>query len=170
MYAFVRSNVRRRGATLVEAVIAVGVLAVAIPLVFASLAESGNSGLSSEAETRSTWIVPVCMDEVRASREGRSLYFPATTVGEAFPPAGEVWALGFSPEGSPVGKLSQALYQKGAKEVDGGSIRYIALMSAITSAAGPGSTSMKQLRITIEYPASAPLEKRKKIDFHTRIP
>lgn len=164
------SKTRQRGATLVEAVIAVGVLSVSIPLVFASLAESGNSGLSSEAETRSSWMIPVCMDEIRASRDGRPEYFSPTSVGETFPPVGEVWALGFSPEGAPVGKLSQSLYDKGAKEVDGKNIRYIALMSAEAPGATPGDTEMQKVRISIEYPAAAPLEKRNKIDFHTRIP
>ncbi len=81
-----------RGATMVEAVIAVGVLAVAIPMVFGAIAKSGESGIASQAETRSTWIVPACMREIRASREGRSTYFAATAAGQAFPPAGEVWA------------------------------------------------------------------------------
>jgi Tfp pilus assembly protein PilV len=70
-----------RGATLIEAVIAIGVLAVAIPLVYGALAEGGKSGLSSQAETRSTWMIPACIDEIHASRQGRSLYFSATAIG-----------------------------------------------------------------------------------------
>ncbi|NQX02416.1 hypothetical protein HQ447_17295, partial [bacterium] len=115
-----------RGSSLIETVIAMGVLAVAIPLVFGALAESGKSGLSSEAETRSTWIVPACMEEILASREGKPQFFTPTAVGEAFPPASQVWALAFSPEGKPLGKLSKAVYDKGSKELNGQPVRYIA--------------------------------------------
>ncbi len=103
----------QRGASLIEAVIAIGVLAVAIPLVFGALAEAGKSGLASQAESRSTWIIPACMDEIRASRAGCPRYFTPTTAGQTFPPAGEVWALAFSPDGKPIGKIPQALYDKG---------------------------------------------------------
>ncbi|MCU0749942.1 MAG: hypothetical protein MUF13_10405 [Akkermansiaceae bacterium] len=102
------TKARRSGATLVEAVIAVGVLAVAIPLVFGTIAESGKSGVSAQAETRSTWMIPVCMQEIQDSRDGKPRYFTATTIGQAFPPAGQVWALAFNQEGRPVGKISSA--------------------------------------------------------------
>jgi hypothetical protein len=153
------------GATLVEAVIAVGVLAVAVPLVFGAIAEAGKSGFSSEAETRSTWTVHACMEEIRASREGRPLFFEATTPGQAIPPIGEVWSLAFSAAGKPVGRLTTALHQQGAKELGGIPIRYIAVISA-----QPGAGNLMQTRISIEYPASAPEKKRSKLDFYTRIP
>jgi hypothetical protein len=159
-----------RGVTLVEAVIAVGVLAVAVPLVFGALAEAGKSGFSSQAETRSTWMVPACMDEIQASRDGRPQYFTATITGQAFPPAGDVWALGFSAEGKPVGKLSKALHDKGTKELDGKPILYIAVMSAGNATLTSGGQTMLRARISIEYPAAAPVAKRSKLDFHTRIP
>ncbi len=155
----------QRGATLVEAVIAVGVLAVAVPLVFGAIAEAGKSGFSSAAETRSTWIVPACMEEIRASREGRPLFFNATTPGQPIPPAGEVWSLGFSADGKPVGRLPTAMHEQGAKELNGVPIRYIAVISA-----QPAATALLKTRISIEYPASVPEEKRSKLDFHTCIP
>lgn len=161
---------RRRGATLIEAVIAIGVLAVAIPLVFGALVEGGRSGASSQAETRSTWMIPACMDEIRASRDGKPQFFTPTTIGQTFPPGGDVWALGFSADGKPVGKLSKALYDKGAKEVDGKPIRYIAAMSSTPAAVKPGTTPMLKVHITLEYPAAVKAAKRNKFDFHTRIP
>ena len=158
------------GATLIEAVIAVGVLAVAIPLVFGAIAESGKSGLAAAAETRSTWMVPACMAEIQASRDGQPQYFTATTTGQVFPPDGDAWALAFSGEGRPVGKLSKAAYEKGENEIDGKAIRYIALLSAATTATKPGATPMLRVRISMEYPASAPAEKRQRLHFYTRIP
>ena len=159
-----------RGASLVEAVIAMGVLAVAIPLVFGALAESGKSGLSSEAETRSTWIIPACMEEIQASRAGKPQYFTATTVGQIFPPAGEVWVLGFSEEGKPVGKVDKAVYDKGAKEIGGKSVRYLVSLSAATITPLTGATPMLSLRMSLEYPATAPVAKRQKLEFYARLP
>ena len=160
---------RNRGSSLIEAVIAMGVLAVAIPLVFGAIAESGQSGMSAEAETRSSWIIPACMDEIQASREGKPLYFTATTSGQAFPESGSIWALGFSSDGKPVGKIEKAVYDKGAKEISGKPIRYIATLSAVAQV--PATTPpMMRVLITLEYPSTAPAAKRQKLDFYTRIP
>jgi Tfp pilus assembly protein PilV len=159
-----------RGSSLIETVIAMGVLAVAIPLVFGTLAESGRSGMSSAAETRSTWMVPVCMEEIRASREGRPRYFTPTAAAEVFPTNGDVWALAFSDDGKPVGKISKAAYDKGTKELDGQAVGYIASLSAAADLAEIKGVPMLRARISLEYPSASPAEKRRKLDFHTRIP
>jgi type II secretory pathway pseudopilin PulG len=159
-----------RGSSLIETVIAMGVLAVAIPLVFGALAESGKSNVSSEAETRSTWIVPTCMEEILASREGKPQFFTATTVGQVFPPAGDVWALAFSAEGKPIGKIAKGVYDKGTKELNGQTVRYIATLSSATTPTPSGATPMLRARITLEYPSALPVAKREKLEFYTRIP
>lgn len=161
---------RARGSSLIETVIAMGVLAVAIPLVFGALAESGKSGMSAEAETRSTWMIPACMEEIQASREGRPQFFTSTTIGETFPPAGDVWALAFSAEGKPVGKISKAVYDKGTKEVDNKPVRYMVLISAATITPPTGVTPMLRTRLSLEYPSAAPAAKRQKLEFYTHIP
>lgn len=166
----ITNNPCRRGAVLLEVMIAIGVLAMAIPLVFGALAESGKSGMASQAETRSTWMIPFCMEEIHASREGRSQYFSATTTGQTFPATGDIWALAFSPDGSPIGKLSKATYDRGTGTLDGKPVRYIASMSSSTMAAKPGTTPMLQVHISMEYPATALATKRSKLDFHTLIP
>lgn len=160
----------RRGVTLIEAVIAVGILAVAVPLVLGTIAEAGKSTMASEAETRSTWMIEACMGEISASRDGRSPYFPATATGQSFPPAGDVWALAFSQDGKLIGKLPKSIYDKGGKELDGKPIRYIVELDASTPASTPGGTAMLKTRISIQYPAAAPVAKRAKLDFHTLIP
>ena len=158
------------GATLVEAIIAVSVLAVAVPLVFGALAEAGKTGFSAQAETRSTWIIPACIEEIQASRAGKPRYFSATAIGQPFPPAGDVWAIAFAPDGRPLGKLTKSLYDRGTKELDGQAVRFIAVLSATNQTQVPGSTPMLKARVSIEYPASAPAKSRGKLDFHTRIP
>ncbi len=167
----------RNGSSLIETVIAMGVLAVAIPLVFGTLAESGKSTMSSVLETRSAWIVPVCMDEIRASRDGRPQFFTATTAGQAFPPVGDIWALVFSPEGKALGKITKSVYDSGTKDFNGQAVRYIATLSAtaivLTKAeidAKPGAPAMMRAAISLEYPVGAPAAKRQKIGFYSRLP
>ncbi|MES2657343.1 MAG: hypothetical protein V4689_01935 [Verrucomicrobiota bacterium] len=169
MKLFLTSTSRSRGSSLIETVIAMGVLAVVIPLVFGAIAESGKSGVSAEAETRSTWIVPACMDEIEASRNGKPRFFTATATGQVFPEAGGVWALAFSPEGEPVGKMDKTLYDKGAREIDGKPIRFIASISS-AEIVPPVTPKMLRVRISLEYPSTSPAEKRQKLDFYTRIP
>lgn len=158
----------KSGASLMETVIAMGVLALAIPLVFAAVAAAGNSGRSAEAETRAAWIVPACLREIDASRAGLSSYFPTTETGETFPPAGKVWALGFSADGALAGTLEKEDYNHGTAQIAAGPIRYIASLSAEpTLTAGQ---AMLRVRVSVEYPAIAPAGKRRSLDFLTRIP
>lgn len=161
---------QKRGVSLIEAIIAVGVLAVAIPLVFGAIAESGKTNVSSEAETRSIWIIPACMEEIQASRDGHSQYFPTTRAGDEFPTAGDVWALGFSAEGKPIGKISKSEYDKGTRQVNGEPVRFLASLSSETITGAGVTPVMLRARITLEYPCASPGEKRQKLDFYTRIP
>ncbi len=158
------------GSVLMESIIAVAVMAVAIPMVFGALAESGKSGLAARAETRSAWIVSACMDEIHASRAGNPQYFAPTVIGQAFPPLGEVWALAFSVDGKAIGKLSKDLYDSGSRELDGKRIAYIAAMSAMPATIQAETSRMLRVDIALEYPAASNSMRRAKIEFHTRNP
>ena len=164
------THASRPGATLVEAVIAIGVLAVAIPVVFGALAESGKSGVSSQSETRGTWITAVCMEEIRDSREGRPRYFEPTVRGQGFPPAGGIWVLAFSKEGKPIGRISQSQYDGGCKLLNGESVHTIASLSSGPAEVRAGTTAMLEVRVSLEYPAAVKAARRQKLDFHTRVP
>lgn len=156
-----------RGSFLIESVIAMGVLAIAIPLVFGALAESAKSGMAAGAETRGGWMVTACLEEIQASRDGRSSWFPPSRQGEIFPPAGEVWALAFSPEGKVIGGMEKAAYESGTRQLHGRTVRYIA---SIRSGPATAVSPMLAARIDVEYPAAAPLARREKLHFHTRVP
>jgi len=159
-----------RGATLIESVIAIGVLAVAVPLVFGAMAEGGKSAAAAQAETRSTWIIPACLEEIQASRDGKPRFFTTTSPGEIIPPAGDVWALGFSQDGKVIGRLSKSSYDAGTRTLDGKPVRFIASMVSTQAKVREGSTPMLDLHVTLEYPAAAKAAKRGKLDFLTRIP
>ena len=156
-----------KGTTLVESSIAMGILAVAVPLVFGSMAEAGKSGSSAEAETRCAWAIPACLQEIENSRAGKPQYFSATETGESFPPDDEIWALAFSSEGSVIGKISVAEYKSGVRSACGRMVSHIA---NIRASKFDENDRMLGLRITLEYPAAAPAGKRRTLDFHSRIP
>lgn len=160
----------RRGASLIESVIAVGVLAVAIPLVFGVFAESAKSGMTAAAETRSPWMIAACMEEIQASRDGHPQFFTPTASHQAFPPEGDVWALAFSPTGLLIGKLTPVDYQRGTGRINGQPVRYIACLTATEADTTGGKIPALRTHIAVEYPASAPAGKRHKIDFYTHIP
>jgi type II secretory pathway pseudopilin PulG len=161
---------KNQGSTLIETVLAMGVLAVAIPLVFGVIAESSKGSSSAEAETLSNWIVPQCMDQIQASRDGKSAYFPTTLAQEAFSLDHEIWALGFSAEGKIINKITGRDYEKGIIKLDEQSIRYIASLSSTSIEEDTAAVPMLRTIITLEYPAAAPAHKREKLIFHTLIP
>jgi len=158
------------GATLIEAIIAMGVLAVAVPLVLGTIAEGGKSGMAAEAETRSAWMVSACMAEINASRVGESKVLPSTITGQPFPPSGDEWALAFSPEGELIDKLPKSLHDRGVKQLDGSPVRFIAVLKATPQTSPSGGVPMLRTSISIQYPAAAPANKRRKLDYHTLIP
>jgi hypothetical protein len=131
------------------------------------MAEAGKSGASAEAETRSAWIIPSCLQEIENSRAGKPQHFTATETGQTFPPENEIWALAFSSEGSTVNKITIVQYDSGIKNLDGKSISHLAKISATKP---EENDDMLDLRISLEYPATAPAGKRRTLDFHSRIP
>lgn len=159
----------RRGSTLVDVVIAIGVLAVAIPWVFETLAAAGKCALVAQAESRSSWMIRVCMDEMRASRAACPQYFSSTSIGEIFPPGGEVWALAFAADGKVLGKISRDHYDHGIREADGRSVRYIGRIESMVDPEDHGVPLMLRAHISVEFPAALPVGKRRAIDFYTRI-
>jgi Tfp pilus assembly protein PilV len=162
---------KKRGSSLVEAIIAVGVLAVAVPLVFATMAESGESGLAAQAETRSSWMVPACMEELQLAMKGRSAFLEEMTPSLEFPVTGGLVALAFTSEGAIAGKVSQNAYERGLRDVDGIPAKYIVSMTGeLPDADADDSPQCLSVTLTIEYPAAAPAAKRQKLEFHTRMP
>ena len=158
------------GSSLIEVLLAMGVLAVALPLVFAVLARSGQSAASAQAETRCVWIIPTCLDEIAAARDGTARFLPKLARGEPFPAAGEVLALAFAADGRPLGCVARDAYLSGLSRLADDPIRYLVSMRAEPAVAQPKSQAMLGLHLTLEFPAAAPLKQRHLLKFHTRIP
>ncbi len=158
------------GSSLIESIVAVSVLAVAIPLVFAALAGTGESGLSAHAETRSSWIVQTCLNEIHASRDGKAMFLGTSRPGQPFPSGGGAAALAFSSDGRLIGDISRDAYERGVREINGETVRFIASLRGYHPAEEQAGIPMLNVSITQEYPAVAPAAKRQKIHFHTRVP
>lgn len=164
------SNHRRaRGASLVEAAVSMGVLAVAIPLVFGAIYEAGRSGGDAELDNRSASILPACMTAVERARDGVPGMFEASPAGSAFPADGETWALAFTEDGSLVGRVTKAQYENGLQVLEGETVRYLAALAAVPQEEPSQPDSPLRLTITIEHPASLPANRRGCSEFHSTI-
>jgi hypothetical protein len=159
-----------KGSSLVEVVVAVGVLAVAVPLVFAVLARSGESGAASQAETRCSWIIPMALEELCQSRAGTSKHLPATAAGEPFPAPGEVMVLGFAADGRLLGTVEKDVYEAGVRPLGQEPVRFIARLEGGSLSARSGDLPLVQVRVVMEHPAASPAARRQKLEFHTRLP
>lgn len=160
---------QRVGFSLIETAIALAVLVASVPMVFLAMGEAGKSAMASEAESRGCRIVPLCLEEMRASREGRSRWFSSSSTGESIAADGEFRALAFSSDGKVVGVVSEEMHQTGASRLDNKPIRYIATMTSALRESN-SHPAMRNVCITLEYPATGPVARRGKLEFHTLIP
>jgi hypothetical protein len=157
------------GSTMVEAVMAIGVLAVALPMMLSVLISSGDSAHATAAEICSLWIVPACMQEVRSSRDGGGEYIQATQRGSVFPPNGQPVMFGFADDGTLIGELDAAAYDAGVHELNGVNVRYVARLTGEVIDRAVDEQLLVNIDIQCEYPAIQPAKYRRKIPFHACI-
>jgi type II secretory pathway pseudopilin PulG len=154
----------QKGSTLIESILAMSVLAVAIPLVFGSFAASDQSKLTSEVETVSAWIVPAAIQELHAVREDRSELFKLDKLEEPFPPVGKVWVIAFNSDGKLIGRMSEDLYVHGTQTLEGQSVYYlVSIKQKMTN-------DIPRLQLWVEYPAAASSASRKHLEFYSAMP
>ena len=165
-----QSHQPARGFSLIESIVSVGVLALAIPLVLGALVESGDSGTAAAAETRASWIVPACLNELQAAADGKSLLIPATPLGEGFPTDGRIYGIAFTAGGQALGPIDESAYASGLKKINGQDVRYLSRIEGEVLPAKPGSAPMRSVLVTLEYPAAAPAGKRARLEFYTKTP
>jgi hypothetical protein len=146
----------------VEAVVALGVLAVAVPLGMAALAGAVASDGVARADAVAPGIVATCLEELRAAKLGGGRWLPAVETGESL--AGKSWRLGFSSAGEAVGYVEPETDQAGCRD---GRMAYLAKMEWIGADEGAG---VSKIRVTVGFPAVARAEVRKKVEFVTRLP
>jgi len=158
------------GSSLIEVVLAMSVLAVALPLVFAVLARCAQSCACAQAETRCAAIIPACLNEIEAAHQGTARFLPPLARGQPVPAPGATLALAFAEDGHALGCVAPAAYRTGISRLADEPVRYLASLHSEPEPALPNMPPMLNLRVSLEYPSAAPLAKRQRLDFHTRIP
>jgi type II secretory pathway pseudopilin PulG len=157
------------GISLVECVISMGVLAVIAPISLATMSQAGLGSRSARAETRAPAIVESCMSEVRAAQAGKKTLLTGIHTGTPFPSGGGILCLGFDSTGKLLGTVDESTYSQGARDkIDGKDVVYLATVNG--EEVREGETTMLDVKVTVESPASSPSNKRSQIDFLTRTP
>ena len=156
------------GSSLIEVLIAMGVLALVLPLVFAVLARAAMSCAAAQAETRCASILPACMNEIEAAQHGTARFLPPLNRGVPFPAAGAT--LAFARDGRLLGGVAADACLGGVRSLASEPVRYLATFHTGAAPTRPNMPAMLSLRISLEYPAAAPLARRRHLDFHTSIP
>jgi len=160
------------GMTLMEVVIALGVVAFVIPIVLTATGSANISRLSAEADTRSAWlarevqreIISAWADPAPASAFGSALAFPVfatSTAPEilAYDSEGNFLAKGTAADLTSPSKIPNATY---LVAVHGDSHRPPNL------AAGPDTLSLLTIRVL--HPAKAPAAKRSDLRYQIISP
>lgn len=165
MKAPLSRQARRRGVSLVETLVSVGVLAVAAPLAIAALVRGGEGAAAARLESRAPTIVERCLVEIAAAREARSELLPPLAPGQPFG-LDEPLCLAFRHDGALLGRVDPADYESGLT----GDARVLVRLQGETTAERPGLPALLRIGLHLEHPAAAPRDKRRASHFHTRLP
>lgn len=168
-YHFVSS-----GMTLMETVIAIGVVAFTVPLILGGTGASLESRRNAEADTHAAWLAKDIQKQIAAtwSSPSRPTYLP-TSLHFSFPE--------FASASNPI----VLLYDHSTKFIASGSSTDLVsgaktrkahfLVTAYSTPQSPAnlntsSTQLARLHLQIQYPARAPLPKRQRLPFSVVIP
>lgn len=144
-----------RGMTLMEVVIAIGVVAFAIPLILAATGSSNSSRRNAEADTRSAWLVREVQRQIlakwatppRESDIAATLAFPAFSTSAAplvlaYDADGKFLAEGTAADLTAASKIPKAVY-------------LIAVHGETHTPPGSSAGSLSLLHIRVLHPAKA---------------
>ena len=159
----------KRGASLVEIMVSIGVLAVVTPLALAAMLQAGEGGSSSRAETRAPLIVENCLSELDMARKGLSTNLPAMQAGKEFG-KDQVLCLAFGGDGKLLGRVEGSGYDTGIPEVKGEDAAFLARLSAVEDKSRSDFPLMLTVKVSIERPAIASSKNRRVMDFYTKLP
>lgn len=151
--------------TLMETVIAISIIAVTVPLIFAALGASSQSRRYSGDETRAAWIAEQISDDVARAWRGEGMYLEGTLAYPDFGQGGDAVVLGFDEEGVFSRTLAAGAWESG---VQGGNEVYLVKVVGQGYAPPdlPGET-LSKVSVEVSAPAVAPLSERKNLGFHT---
>lgn len=161
----------RRGLTLMEAVVAIGVVAVAVPLILGATSVSSKTRIAAEAETRASWMAQEGFRQLTAAWQ--NLKSPAFPTKPSFPTFGSVTApviLLYNAEGSLLGQGTASDYEQGSRNPQA---VYLVSVYGIGQKANnlqTGEENLSRVTISVENSARAPKAKRSSSSFTLLIP
>ena len=161
---------QKRGMTLSEVVIALGVVAFVVPLILAATGSANSSRLSAEADTRSAWLAREVQREIisawtvpaptPASAFGAALTFPVFATATApeilaYDSDGKFLAKGSAADLSAPSKIPNAIYLVAVH----GEVHVPPNLAA-------GTNTLSFLTIRVLHPAKAAAAKRSDLRYH----
>jgi type II secretory pathway pseudopilin PulG len=169
--SFRRLSRRHRGLTLMEAVVALGVIAVAVPLILGATSVSARTRTNAETDTRSAWLARTVQKELTDS--WRDLPTPMFPTKPPFPTVGTVTApevLLFDRDSNYLGRGSSSDYTDGTRND-----KAVYLVSLYATGQAPANlntsdNSLSRVQITVAHYARAPLGKRNTFSYIILIP
>lgn len=159
----------RPGASLVEIMVSIGVLAVVAPLALAAMLQAGEGGSTSRAETRAPLIVENCMQELDMARKGFSEHLPPLKPGVEFG-SSEVLCLAFAVDGKLLGRVEGSGYEGGIDRLGNQDAAFLVRLSGAEDKSRSNFPTMLTVKVAIERPAIAPADRRKAMTFYTKLP
>ena len=157
--------------TLMEAVIALGIIAFAVPLVLSATAVSTRTRINAETDTRSAWLARTVQRELTDS--WRALPSAMFTPAPAFPTFASATApevLLFDAEGRFLTRGNSNDYTNGSR--NGNAVYLVSVHSQRHSPANITTTEnlLARVQITVAHNAKAPLAKRVPCSYTVLIP
>lgn len=159
---------QKRGMTLSEVVIALGVVAFVVPLILAATGSANSSRLSAEADTRSAWLAREVQQEIiyawsvpaPVSSFGAALTFPVFATATApeilaYDSDGKFLAKGSAADLSAPSKIPNAIYLVAVH----GEVHVPPNLAA-------GTNTLSFLTIRVLHPAKAAAAKRSDLRYH----
>jgi type II secretory pathway pseudopilin PulG len=162
---------KHRGLTLMEAVIAIGIVAVAVPLILAATSAASRSRINSEADTRAAWIAKETQRQLTdAWRDLPATYFSTKPAFPAFSSEAEPLVLLFNQSAGLIGPGNAEVHASGSSNPEA---YYMVTMygeAAIPSTADQADNTLSKVFISVEHNAKSPRSKRNSNPFLVLIP
>lgn len=169
-----QSPASAKGMTLLETIIAIGVIAVAIPLVLAATTAGMADRMNAEADTRSAWLAKNVEEQISAiwATPRRDTYLP-TALNLNYPAFGterDPIVFIFDSDLKFIAQGNSSDFQNGARDQ---SARYLATVYSIAQVPANFSTNspeLSRLFIKIQHPAKAPEKNRQTLQYSVLMP
>lgn len=153
-----------------EVVVALGVVAFAVPLILTTMASSSRARAQSENDTRSAWLARDVQSELLASwSKQQSVISPAPAFPE-FANAVTPLVLLYDKQGQFLAQGNSNDFTRG--HATGEAFFLVALYgeSSLASPLKEGSRDLCRLHVSIESPAAARKEKRSRYEYQSLLP